>query len=646
VDNPFLRRATEFLRDDEAFLAIVSPEPLTTFLAPPGRTGQLYDRLVFLRGTPGSGKTTLARLFQFTTLSTLLRNSKTSVYRPLLAALTDCGAIAQSVPTVVACRLPLETDYRDLWEFPYSEELKVGLLTTLIQARAVLAWMRNLTASGVAVENIRIVPRSDAEAATESIGGIEGKGLQERARAVESSLYKMVGALVAPVLTDLTSNSTDAYKPFDVIESFQVVYGEETIKKKITLRPMVILDDAHILHPKQYRLLQHWLVRRELRVARWVLTRLDVLHPAEALKTVTAERGAEDLQLPGITTSRDTTEIMLQSSFGDRREQRSTFRKMAKDMANRYLRQMPLFIGRKLENLSDLLSTEPEPISASKLKELVRVVNGAQDKLQISAPRRQALQTEVDSYSPGGRTLSEELRIGMLHVLMYRYAKRTPQRALFGSIDDDPEPSRPLTADISVYDGAQLFLMHEFDRPYYFGIDNICDASSENAEQFLRLAATLVEEVTTRIIQTKPPMLDARLQHELLRDRAREIMLVWNFPHHEGVRLLIRKIAEICLKGSLAPNAWLGAGANAYGILQEDFATMSDRAPDLARILQFGVAYNAITLVPRYPCKKREWCLIELGGIPILQYGLTLKRGGFIEGSSAELMDFIQRTDV
>jgi hypothetical protein len=454
----------------------------------------------------------------------------------------------------------------------------------------------------------------------------------------------MVGALVAPGLTELTASSTDAYRPFDVIESFQVHYGEEQTKKTITLRPMVILDDAHILHPKQYRLLQHWLVRRELRVARWVLTRLDVLHPAEALETVTAPREAEDIQLPGITTSRDTTEIMLQSSWSDRREQRSTFRKMAKDMANRYLRQMPLFVGRKLENLSDLLSTEPEPISRSKLKELSRIVNSAQEKLHISAARRDGLQAEVDLYSPGGRPASEELRIGMLHVLMHRYAKRTPQRALFGSTDD-PEPSKPLTADISVYDGAQLFLMHAFDRPYYFGIDNICDASSENAEQFLRLAAILVEEVATRIIRTKPPMLDARLQHELLRDRAREIMLAWNFPHHEAVTLLIRRIAELCLRESLEPNAWLGAGANAYGILQEDFAVLPDRAPDLARVLQFGVAYNAITLVPRYPCKKREWCLIELGGIPILQYGLTLKRGGFIEGSSDELGGFIQRSD-
>ena len=33
MSNPFLRRATEYIRDDSAFLAIVSPEPLTAFVA-------------------------------------------------------------------------------------------------------------------------------------------------------------------------------------------------------------------------------------------------------------------------------------------------------------------------------------------------------------------------------------------------------------------------------------------------------------------------------------------------------------------------------------------------------------------------------------------------------------------------------------
>ena len=134
MDNPFQKRASEHLRDDEAFLAVVSPEPVSFFLRSRGQAGTLYDRLLFMQGTPGSGKTTLARLFEYPTLSALLRNRSSTGYQSLAGALAECGAIKDDAPTVLGCRLPMETDYRDFWEFPYKDTLKVGLLTTFVQS--------------------------------------------------------------------------------------------------------------------------------------------------------------------------------------------------------------------------------------------------------------------------------------------------------------------------------------------------------------------------------------------------------------------------------------------------------------------------------------------------------------------------------
>src|SRR3954447_713550 len=111
--NPFEKRATEYLRDDEAFLAVVTPEPLATFFQKPAQEGRLYDRLVMIIGTPGSGKTTLARLFQFSTLRTLLRNTALNAYTPLIDTLTACGAVEDGQPTLIGGRLPLEAEYRE-----------------------------------------------------------------------------------------------------------------------------------------------------------------------------------------------------------------------------------------------------------------------------------------------------------------------------------------------------------------------------------------------------------------------------------------------------------------------------------------------------------------------------------------------------
>ena len=644
MDNPFLKRATDFMRDEEAFIAIVSPEPVSYFLKKPGEAHLLYDRLVVMRGAPGSGKTTLGRLFAYPAITALLRNKNIEQYRSLVAALTQAGAIAGDKPSVLGCRLQLESDYREFWEFPYPHELKLQLMAALIQARSVLAWMRGLTDNGTDLHAIRIVPRSDAGAAIDAIGGAAGGDVVARAREVERALYAVVGALVAPPISDLDQACTSAYRPFDVIDRIQVDAPSQVHGGQLDLQPLVIMDDAHVLHPAQANALQAWLARRELRVARWVLTRLDVLHPHEMLAAITEDRVPE-LHLPGITATRDTTEIMLQSSGSNRRPQRLAFRAMARDMANRYLIHMPVFARGRLTRLSDMLSTEEASISEGKRRELAAHVSSAQRRLRVSPERRALIEASIRGFECNGQKLAEDVQLELVSVLMHRYSRRTAhQRSLFEESDGDPEPTRPLALDSDLVDAARIHLFHRYDRPFYFGIDDLCDASSENAEQFLRLAAALVDQLSAQIARGRRPSLDAAVQHSRLRQRASDVIGMWDFPHCRAVRRLVDKIAARCLAVSLEPNAPLGPGANAYGFPQDDIDLIAEQYPALARVLQFGIAYGAFSLVPRYPCKKRVWCLLELGGMAILHHGLTLKRGGFVEGSLSELAVTVEST--
>ncbi|MGA9624226.1 MAG: hypothetical protein WBQ65_07145, partial [Bryobacteraceae bacterium] len=353
MDNPFERRATEQVRNEEAFLALVSPDPITAYLSRYGSNRQLYDRLVVILGTPGSGKTTMAKLFEFPMVTVLLRNSSVPSYRPLLTALADCGCVADGAPTLLAYRLSLESDYREIWEFPYPEESRDGLLKSLLQARSILGWFRHLTRTGIAPNQVKVIATGASAAAVEAMGGLSGDRVLVRAQQVENEIYGIVGALLPPSLDKLTKGATDAYRPFDVIDRFVVPFGEENIE----VRPLVILDDAHILHPVQFANISRWLLRRELLVARWILTRFDILPPDEALSVLLTATG--NAELPGITTAREITQITMQSR-GDRREQRTQFRRMAKDMANRYMAQMSEFASRKLVSLESLLIDEPE----------------------------------------------------------------------------------------------------------------------------------------------------------------------------------------------------------------------------------------------------------------------------------------------
>ena len=133
-------------------------------------------------------------------------------------------------------------------------------------------------------------------------------------------------------------------------------------------------------------------------------------------------------------------------------------------------------------------------------------------------------------------------------------------------------------------------------------------------------------------------MLSSGDQHKLLRERATEMVREWDFPEFRLVRRLGDGLAQQCLAKSLEGNASLGGGAIGVGIPQEEFDRIPREHPRLARVLQFGMAYNAFVLVPNHGTKKRLWCLIELGGVLLLHHGLTLKRGGFLERRAGDLV--------
>lgn len=619
--NPFLRRATEYVREDESFLSIVSPAPLTTFLATNKHKDDMFEVPVRIIGAPGSGKTMLATLAEFRMVEKILKDVTNQTNRTLAAALGQAGFLRDGNPHIAAVRVPMESEYRDFWELPYEPIVKTKLAFWLVQARAMLGLVRNLLANRTrTIEEIEFIPRANYEAHLEQIGGLSAIGIRDRALAVQRAIYSVGAGLRAPKLDDIPVDATAPYAPFDAIKGVRIVWNGEPIE----LNPLVMLDDVHALHHDQLEAMFGVLSYREMKFGRWMMMRLDALSPGAVMRSP----GTQPTH--NRATGRDFVDILMQG-YEKKDVSRKQFRTMARDMAKRYLPMVEGLRNRHATDIDRLVPSAPPALTQGQIKELASRVDKAQRSLGISASRRQEIDGIVSDFMSRTRSYDDapEVALAMKRILLHRYAVRIARATPSLFEDLDPDPRMPLKADADLAHGARLHLHHEYKRPLHYGVDDVCDASNENAEVFLQFAGALVANIETRAIRNSTLPLPARDQQSILIEKAKSIMNGWAFPYAQRVRNMVDAIGRECLDESLLPNAPLDAGANAIAILEEEMEVLSFD-DELGAVLKHAIANGAITIERNYGQGGKLWALIELTGTVGLVYGLTFNRGGFL----------------
>lgn len=642
MDNPFKKRATEFIDEPLALLSLLSAEPIRVFFGKDA--SPCFDRLTLVIGTPGSGKTTIARLLEPDTLVEVIRsaNNNDRESRQLAISLTDFQILRNNLPTILTHRVPCSSNLRSIWELPYAERTKHRLLRTFVQVRACLGWLRKLERLKVDLSAVKVNLRPATERYAAVLKSDDVLAFREHARHIEEQILVAITSLVPPPESGFEQSVLNSsYELFDCIESVVVPSMPDLNDEPFSMRPMVVLDDAHELHSKQFEDVQSWLLNREWGMSRWLITRVDAIGPTDFRKAI-GELDEETME-PGSTVGRDRTIKLLQ---GERRD-RVQFRKTARDVSRRYFLQMPAFQNRHIDKLEDCLSTGALGISKSDLAILEEQNSKLIQDYRFSKETVDSLIMSIPS------DIREEERLAVLHILLQRERRRSPQVDLFSDGMDDE--SLELDESDSAIDvagprkvvkpalitGAALQLTHRFKRPFFHSFDRLADASGDNIEIFISLADALVDELETQVLRNKKPELDAKQQHAILTRRADEIMNRWDFPRCESVKKLVSFIAGRCIARTLEPNAPLSDGANAFGVPQAEMDRLEVTAPELVQVIHYGIAYNAITLKENYHCKKRTWCLFLLGGIPIVANRLTLGRGGFCEGHLSDLKESI-----
>lgn len=643
MQNPFKKRATEFIEDSASFIALTSPAPLKLFFE--GDSTVLFDRLVTVIGTPGSGKTTLARLMDIDTIFKLL-DLNTENAKNLKTALVHYNIIKDSKPAFISYRLPSSSNLRDIWELPYSEHLRTNLLRSFIQAKALLGWLRRLEKAEINIADIQVKVKEGCEAQGSLLKVLDTIDFRQRARSVEEEILSVITTLLPPREEELSATVLNLrFDAFEVIESFSILDATEPTDSRLLLKPLLIIDDGHELHPNQFADLSLWLKNRDMKIARWLMTRVDAISHEDFRKALV--EAENNKTTPGTTLGRDHIFKVIQCEKKDR----ATFLSIANDIAKQYIQQMPSFNRKGISTLSQCLSDEPIAINETDLNNIEISVNRLLTETRMPEHQIRKIKDSIPS------KISRDQFFAIYRILLNREKKRSPQADIFGytgeSIADHTlvEPPEVEASDeiessktkINLIIVAELQLLHEYGKPFYFSFKRLADASSSNIEQFINLADSLVDALETKILRGKAVWLDAREQHQFITERAAKTINAWDFPYSDSTKKLIGFIADRCKVRTLEANASLHYGANAFGIPQTEMDKLQSESPLLATLLHFALAYNALFLKENYQCKNKTWCLFVLGGLPCVYYGLTLNQGGFCEGHLADLVRAISQ---
>lgn len=637
MTNPFQKRASEFQRSDTEFLITLAPELFRNALDSSRDSQRLLSHTTVFSAPPGTGKTTMARFFQYTTLrrlQELVRRENDESYKELHQFAEERGFIRDGEVTVCGARVSMERDYRELSMLGYSPERANDVMISLLSARAVLVWKQMFVDSRVPPERVHIKPTAQGGVRLDRMGATSLDSLARRAAEVEAIIYEATARFIPPSEQELLSKLEESFFPLLAIEAFIVEGQSEPIT------PLLMIDDAHWIDKAQHDELMNHLTLREVVMGRWVFQRMEALNVDETLlwgagvaSTATTKRG------------RDYEDIRLtQALYEQRGPARIRFRRAAEAVSRRYIRYLPDLTRHGVRSLNGLKEkVEPTPQQVEQVAALPE--RTARD---LAIPRLQVEQIRERVYAFVARKPDLDLQVvapAMMNILLHRQARHNrgqPQRGLFDADESMAEPAS-VEPDMEIAAGAQVHLWHNFGVPYLAGFDTLADLGTENVETFLQLAWQLVRLLETQAVRSDhPESLTVKQQHDVLQKEAEHIVKAWSFPHATDVRRLSHEIAQVCKGRSLRPNAPLGGGANAIGVEQSEFLdVIHDRK--LADALFYGMAYSGFTLIPDRKAKGKIWSLIELGGPLIAYHGLTTRRGGFVEMKLSDVSQMLRK---
>ncbi|NTU50429.1 MAG: hypothetical protein HGA87_06075, partial [Desulfobulbaceae bacterium] len=494
--NPFRLRASEHIESDETFVRLFSPEVLDMLSNP-----DVWERPQIIRSAPGGGKTSLLRLFTPSSLRTIHAHRTREYTKDLFRRLVSLGAMDENGPIIVGVFLGCGHSFATLEDLDIDDGRKRRLFLSLLNARIILATLRGILdlrkKDASHLPFISLERSSTAPETPSSLKEFTGTALFDWAQGLERTICEALDSFLP--LSEKQLPGHDSLIALNMLGTSKVFFDGTSVAQRI----LIMLDDIHLLTPKQREWLLSVVITQRSSVSIWLAERMEALTVDELLS-------------PGSPQGRDSDDpIDIEKYWSNSRM--SKFEKMVSSIADRRTRDArDVEIGCFADCLQDTLDGDEWDAT---YRSGIKVVSARVNERAGRNSKFDAWICERGSTSGTPR----ELLIGWrtLEILIEREFNKTQQTLDFIEYDTS-ELAQKDSSDVRA--AAELFVAREFNLPYYYGLSRLASLASSNIEQFLWLSGDIFEECVSAALLRKSTHLAPVAQERILR---KSIKVVW-----------------------------------------------------------------------------------------------------------------------
>lgn len=624
--NPFRLRASENIESDETFVRLFSPEVLDMLSNP-----DVWERPQIIRSAPGGGKTSLLRLFTPSSLLTIHAHRTREYAKDLFRRLDSLGAMDENGPIIVGVFLGCGHSFATLEDLDIDDGRKRRLFLSLLNARIVLATLRGILdlrqKDTSYLTSISLERNSTTPDPPSSLKEFTGTALFEWAQEVERTICEALDSFLP--LSEQQLPGHDSLIALSMLGTSKVLFDGTSVAQRI----LIMLDDIHLLSPKQREWLLSVVINLRSSVSIWLAERMEALTVDELLS-------------PGSPQGRDVDDPIDIEKYWSNGSRMIKFEKMVSSIADRRTRDTKAVdIGCFADCLQDTLDGDEWVATyISGIKTVSARVNervGRNSKFDAWISERVSASGTPRERLLGWRTLE---------ILIEREFNKTQQTLDF-FVYDTSELAQKESSGVRA--AAELFVAREFNLPYYYGLTRLASIASSNIEQFLWLSGDIFEECISAYLLRKSTHLMPKIQERILR---KSIKAVWKelpqrVRHGTQVMRLLESIGALAQWETEKPTAPYPPGVTGVAISmyeRDKLKTALLKGSDkqlilLGEVIASCIAHNLIEIRLNQKCKGQYWMVMYLNRMLCVHFGLPLQYGGWREKRLTDLQGWLTK---